>query len=251
VKREPTPLEQFAIEERQRYPGQGNNRFAFAFAQVSRYDRFIRIIHQRHQAAAERFSRNTRECRVIMDATGPGTHEVGPQLAALFDEASELTLELHLEIETFYLFAKILLDKVARFVENNFGAVRSLALDSHDDFTKRLNKYMTAKDLSVPKELPTLSRELKQRIADFRDYQIAHEKSPRTLHYTAWGGENKPPRLALTRIYPLPGEEQQSESGNLDEILFLLDSYMRCLIELVATNRQKSIYAEPSANGAP
>ena len=37
-----------------------------------------------------------------------------------------LTTRLHLEIESFYLFAKILLDKVAHFVEFYFGPGRKL-----------------------------------------------------------------------------------------------------------------------------
>jgi hypothetical protein len=72
------------------------------------------------------------------------------------------------------LFAKILLDKIARAIEFYFGTVP----DSHDDFVKHLDRYVRAKDLSLPRGFKQDLQGLKREISDFRDYQIAHEKSP-------------------------------------------------------------------------
>jgi hypothetical protein len=53
---------------------------------------------------------------------------VPPDIAALMSQSQGLTSDLHLEIESYYLFAKIILDDVARAIEYYFGPHRGLAL---------------------------------------------------------------------------------------------------------------------------
>jgi hypothetical protein len=63
---------------------------------------------------------------------------VPPDIAALMSQSQGLTSDLHLEIESYYVFAKIILDDVARAIEYYFGPHRGLALDSHDGLAKRM-----------------------------------------------------------------------------------------------------------------
>ncbi len=52
--------------------------------------------------------------------------------SAFLDQGPVLFNQLHLEIESFDLFAKIFLDKIANFLEFYFESARGLSLDSHD-----------------------------------------------------------------------------------------------------------------------
>ena len=70
-----------------------------------------------------------------------GRYELTEEDTTEWERQSQLTTELHLEIETFHLFAKILLDHAARFIERYFGKSRGLSLDSHDDLVKRIEGF--------------------------------------------------------------------------------------------------------------
>ena len=122
-------------------------------------------------------------------------------------ESQSLTTRLHLEIESCYLFAKIFLDKVARALEFYFGQAQKLSLDSHDDLVKRLEKYASFKKLVLPDDFLKLAQQLKADISDHRDYEIAHEKSPRTLHATVFDTEGVT-KIASTRFSPTARDQQ-------------------------------------------
>jgi hypothetical protein len=93
-------------------------------------------------------------------------------------ELSQLAKLIYLEIETYYLFAKILLDKAAHFVEHAFGPVRGLSLDSHDKLIRHLAAYVAARGLDCPAEFAAEASALNRRVSHFRDYRIALMASP-------------------------------------------------------------------------
>jgi hypothetical protein len=156
----------------------------------------------------------------------------------LFNRSEELGVRVQLEVESFYLFAKILLDKVARALEFYFGPVRSLSLDSHDDLARRVESYAAARDLKAPVELVEAIQRLKTDVSDFRDYRIAHHKAPRTVRGTMWtpSGET---HMRLTQIYPT-AKDQDAQSGSLEELLRDIDSYLRQIVGLIETNRMRT-----------
>ena len=108
-------LNRFVQTEREIYPGQGNNRFAFALEQPARYERFVRIIVGRYRetSAAVLASQNEIAREFASNFGEPG--RVRPDQLELLERQESINTKLHLEIETFYLFAKILLDHVARY----------------------------------------------------------------------------------------------------------------------------------------
>jgi len=108
---------------------------------------------------------------------------------------------LQLEIESFYLFAKILLDKVAHFVEFYFGQGQGCSLVSQDQFVKNLPTHAALKGIKFTDRFAETMKTLKQDISDHRDYQIAHEASPKTLHGTLFDAEGKT-KIFSNRLYP-------------------------------------------------
>jgi hypothetical protein len=96
-------------------------------------------------------------------------------------------MRVQLEIETFYLFSKILLDKLSNLIERYFGSARSLSLASHDRLVKHINGYLELKHLqSLSERHVDLVREMRERVSDFRDYHNAHDQSnrPRSLSWS-------------------------------------------------------------------
>jgi hypothetical protein len=116
---------------------------------------------------------------------------------------------LHLEIESFYLFAKILLDKIAHALEFYFGLGRKKSLDSHDGLVKNFAQYAEVKCLTLPSDFMTIAARLKTDVSDYRDYEIAHEKSPRRMSGTVFDAEGRM-RIVATSLYPT---EQRSAGG--------------------------------------
>ena len=79
-------------------------------------------------AAAETFHK----AKTDLSATLlPGNNTLSPEQQALSATQHAAHTIIHLEIETFYLFAKILLDHWSRFLAAWFGDVPVASLDSH------------------------------------------------------------------------------------------------------------------------
>ena len=234
-------LGEFIKSERENYLGEDNNRFAFALGQVGRYERFLWIIVGRYRESSTGFRDIQTEMTRLFTGEPGRSYVVSPEGIVLLKRQGHVADRLHLEIETFYLFSKILLDHAARFLETYFGPVRGLSLDSHDVLTKNFEAFGARHGLCATANVAAMLPILKQRIADYRDYQIAHAKSPRTMHMTIWGGD-KEPRLATTRLYPTAKEAEQmkKESENVEALMRVLEQYLTLLTDLIVANRSRS-----------
>jgi len=225
-------LNEFVDAERERFTTVDNNRFAFSFSQIARYAEFIEIIARRQTEAGLKFVANA----VALQAAVPsGDPSLTAEQKRLLEEGHKLTDAPHLEIESCYLFAKILLDKIARSIEFYFGQGRNCSLDSHDDLIKYLGRNSTIKCLSVPARLSELALSLQQDISDLRDYRIAHDKNPRRVLGTAFGLDGKTTMISTT-IYPTPND-RQSQTKDPNDLLTEIGDYIDSVIDLIRTNR--------------
>lgn len=228
-------LHDFIAKHRDRFSVEHSNVFAFSFSKVTRHWHFLEIIFQRYVEASAAFIANTKAMQALMR---PGTHPVSPEQAALHSKGYNLTAAVHLEIESFYLFSKILLDEIAHTIEYYFGPVRGAPLDSHDDFTKNIQKYATNKGIILSDGFADAIMELKNRISDFRDSQIAHEKSPRTMRGTVWGPDGYV-RMASNKLYPKE-TDRQADTESLDGLKVALEDYIGRVIGLIEANENKT-----------
>jgi hypothetical protein len=228
-------LSEFISAHRERFIIEHNNVFSFSFSKITRHWNFLEIIFERYVQTSDAFIENSKALRAL---TLPGTHRVTEEQAALMLAGSGLTTAVHLEIESFYLFAKIILDEIAHALEYYFGQARGLSLDSHDDLTKNLVAYAKAKGLAIPDEFETSVTNLRKRISDFRDYQIAHEKSPRTMRATIWGPDGHV-RMASNKLYPKE-KDQQVDTESLSELKLALEDHVRRVINFIEVNADKT-----------
>jgi hypothetical protein len=229
-------LSEFVSAERSQYHGEDNNLFAFAAGQALRYYDFLSIVMGRYEAASEEFVMKHESFISSLSGT---TGTMSGEQTALLDEIRHLTTEIHLEIESFYIFAKILLDKVAQFVEIYFGQAHKSSLASHDKLTKNWERFRSAKGLDCPSGFSESLVFLKERIADYRDKQVEHLRNPRALKSTSYHRDTGQTKLITIHLYPTE-RDQQVESQELPELMNAIDSYMRQIIELITLNREKT-----------
>jgi hypothetical protein len=229
-------LADFIAVHRERFGEIDTNVFAFAWGKVTRRLEFLAIIEARYLEASSAFIANSEAGRKLVN---PGTHPVTSEQIDLHRAARPIVADLHLQIESYYLFAKIVLDDVARAFEHYFGAARGLALDSHDDFARRLPAYAKAKELSLSSELLAAVTDLRQRISDVRDQKVSHEKSPRTMQGTSWSGSGGA-NIVLLRLYPREKDPQQFNSEELPHLRQAIENYLRLIVACIVANESQT-----------
>lgn len=229
-------LSAFISSERSYFEVEGNNMFAMAFGQVRRYYGFLVLIKARHDRLSDNYRKLSERCMALIP-THSGPAPITKELGAVMEEMSGMSVQFQLEIESYYVFAKIMLDRVAHFIEFIYGPARRLPLDSHDQLTKHFKGYCAAKGLKDFVNVETLLSSLKQDISDYRDYQIAHEKSPRTIRAIAISDAGDASVMA-TKIYPKESDGQvQSQSPAKLELDLL--RYLTEIMALVRANREQ------------
>ncbi|HTE40892.1 MAG TPA: hypothetical protein VK629_08675 [Steroidobacteraceae bacterium] len=230
-------FQKFIGEERLYYENDGTNLFAFSLGQAARYYSFISIILERYRLCGAEYEVETRTFAKLLQAAG--SKELDAADLAMIEKSRRLSALVHLEVESFYLFTKIFLDQLARFIENHFGQVRRMSLDSHDNLGKRFFSYASERNLIYSSDLLDNARRLKETICDYRDYEIAHSKNPRMLHATTFGGASGP-LIARTPGYPKATDKLQTQSESPIELMREVDAYVVLIFRLIAENRAKS-----------
>ena len=128
----------FVDRERGRFEFEVNNRFGIAFSHVNRYLTLMRIISARHHATFAEF----REAeRAETDALAARMRGQPLNAGPFHDRRRELGWQLQLDVESFYMFARILLGRVANAIEYYFGQGRRASLNSHHQLTNNLEEY--------------------------------------------------------------------------------------------------------------
>jgi hypothetical protein len=232
----PLALRDFIASERDSLETRDSNLFGLSFGEVLRYRRYLELVLARYLKAGSDFMTNT---RLIQSKTLPGTHAMTPELLQLHEEGARLSDELHMEVESFYLFAKIMLDKAALAVEFYFGKAKGNSLASHHKLEVHLSGYAAEKGLTVPASFAEAVTNCQNRVSEYRDHGIAHEKSPRTIRGTMFSLDGSSIRMSLNRLYPTE-KDMHLESVPCDELTRELDNYLAQVAAFLETNRGRS-----------
>ncbi len=196
-----------------------------------RYLHFLQIIRARYEAvnplymaALERWHSH--------NWSGPRTMTSEELLEQ--QRMGDLGVELHLEIESFHVFANILLDRIADTVRYYFWRKPKW---SHHQLKLRFHKICASRSLTKkPTNLSEMFSRL-QPIVDYRHDWIVHTSDPNLSHATAWG-----PNKKATILPSVAGKaivEHQPE--DLDTLFSDIDSYITAIVEFFKTNIDKSV----------
>jgi hypothetical protein len=209
-----------------------------SFAQISRYYEFVRIILSRSEDVSQKLQANT---KTLMDSVIPGSgrQALTNDQATLHEDGSRLNSMLHLEIESFYIFAKVLLDKVANAIQFYFGLGRAASLRSHDRLVKNIGSYSQQKGLRLPQDFVATAERLKADIADYRDKEISHQNDPGQMSGTMWDGDGRGTRIAAISLYSNKVSPQK-ESKDLRDLFADIEAYLREVMELITSNEERT-----------
>jgi hypothetical protein len=166
-----------------------------------------------------------------------------PEQVDLMKESDALGTILHLRIETFYLFAKMLLDKLGQAIESYFGQGREASLERHSKLARNLEKFAAQKGLVPPP--PTLMEKIEEageRIADYRDHYVTHPANPRMMLATGVSTETGDTWLMPFHAYPKESEAvfppPRSESPPV--LLKWIEDYVGEVLAYVVANRDRA-----------
>jgi hypothetical protein len=234
-------LYEFIFEERKKYSGNDDNRFAFSFGQAFRYYEYLLLIADRYDKFSLNLTSNIGQLQAEWGAKGG---KVSPNVIRLIEEQCVLSTRVNLEIESFYIFAKILLDKLAQFLQDYFGNVRACPLASHKKLTNNYIRFASAKRIEYPAEFTTILAQLQEHISEYRNKQITHFKNPRSFKGTVFW-ENGETGIQTDYLYPNERElsRQVTRSKPISDLLQLMEQYLQKVIETVQQNREKTRFA--------
>ena len=135
-------LSGFIWTERFQYVDRDNNIFAIYLGQALRYYGFLSIILDRYEKASRNMISISEKSMKLISTQTSEPVRVTVEQGRLMEKSSRLMTLVHLEIESFYLFAKIFLDNVARFIYLYFGQVNRVRTKSHNNLTKNHENYL-------------------------------------------------------------------------------------------------------------
>jgi hypothetical protein len=207
----------FASVERERFDERTYFVRIGALTQVGSLLEFLAISVEDYALARDAFLADVEERRDEMRRHGPGVRRLTDEEVARMDERRRRITVLHFRIETFYVFGKILLDKVAQAIEHYFGQARNTSLARHSRVRRNLEEFARQKGLlAPPARFLEMLDELDRRVVEYRDRYVTHEDSPRTMKATSFiPGEPGVAMISVGRIYPSESELEanvQSES---------------------------------------
>jgi len=162
-------------------------------------------------------------------------------------DMNEVPVLLALRVETFYLFARILLDQIARVVRGAFGSAgtKKVPLSGHTELRKNLACYAAQKGLKpVPDSLTSLIERVSSDIVDFRDDYVTHDAASRRIKATMFDRSTGSVSVVISTLMPREGETEVT-AYTPPELMETIDTYVTAVIDYITLNRK----AERPAGG--
>lgn len=219
------PIRDFHLAERDRFLPARAERIGYALGNALEHFQYCEIIASR---AAELSESHRLAVLALMDLPGDRSHVSEP----VWSRQRRLNILLHLEIQTYYQFAKSTLDRLARAFRVYFGPADTISVDSHKALISNLGEYAEKKGLTQPP--PELLRSgglLLEGLVLYRDKRIVHDSAQASYRGTIFD-----PGKGATIVH-IPGKESkdtkaQSEfitdiQDKLSGFVFLLIGYMQ------------------------
>jgi hypothetical protein len=204
-------LHSFIVSQRNQLPADESNYFGLVFGDILKYHRYVLLIVERYRREGGVFFNRTKARFEQMRQAGPSVHRLTPEEEQEHEEGVLQTTQLHLEIESFFIFTSILLDRITGATQYYFGA-SSGQWKSLEAMKDHLAGYAKNKGLSVPpSELVGLTHWLHRNVSLFRHELLVHKHEDdyraRLSFATGFEMSSGETYLILGLSYPEEGEE--------------------------------------------
>jgi hypothetical protein len=157
------------------------------------------------------------------------------EMATMDAEMGDLLDIAHIDLETFYLFSKTVLERVAQYVELYFGPEPKLSVRTHEKLRANFDEYTTRRGVVVPDELRATLDSVHENIfahqADSATNDSRQAQSPSDLMMAHT--ENRPgPNGATGAVTQL--------SLTTGQLVQVVDAYLRSIVDLVKRNPNRA-----------
>ena len=218
-----------------------------AFGHVLRGYRYLELIHERHVPTAKRYKELLALIFTKMDpAFDGGAITYDDEMATMDAEMADLLDIAHLDLETFFLFAKTVLDRVAQYIELYFGPEPKLPVRAHEKLYSNFSEYATRRGIVVPDGFT-------QSVRDVHDMIFTHQAESATNDARV---AQSPSDLMIAHTDERPGPNGAHRVTRLSlttgQLLNVVDGYLRLVLELIRRNpnrarmlRKRKVRPEP------
>jgi hypothetical protein len=177
----------------------------------------------------------------------PGQVQQGPQVTQFYQQMNQANSALHLEIESFYVFAKILLDRIADTWCFYFNVTLPGLGSSHSRLSRRFTTICA--DRGVPPEpLAEVMARLTTSVVEVRTDVIEHQENPRHIPGTLWDPGKQRVRLVASFLYPeniSSAVSANREVRDPRDVLPELDAYAVGVLGYFIVHATQSIIGKP------
>jgi hypothetical protein len=207
------------------------------------YRDYLKRVLERYEDANSTYLEVRRRVRQRSPKT-PGRHRPSRRVSADMLRLWPLTRDVHLEIESFYVFAKILVGRVADtfalfFLGHLFAGLGS----SHRKLKDRLASICQEKNLR-PGKLTKMAQDLQKRIVDHRTEVIEHLREPRYSPGSFIDANGKI-RIEMGLVSPTDADHEfdTRTTEAPTDLMAALDDYLDAMTTFLRANRDKSVLA--------
>jgi len=196
------------------------NELAASTGHWEQYLDYLGIILERSRVANAAYRREVVDR--IGSMVGADRQSLRSDAQAFLQDRHKRTTETHLEIESFYIFAKILLDRAADTFAFYFGISLRKRGSTHSQLYTKLQGFCAGRDING-RELQARLGDLADRIVSFRTDAIEH-LAPTTLARFTLVHRDEDPKV---HIADRATEDLPAVFERLDEHLVVLLAFMR------------------------
>lgn len=248
-------LSDYIGRERVKFTDVVGNDFAFSWYQVQRYDGFLRMTLDRYNDEVGELTKLTDQYKASIAERREHTRTTAltEEQQELWRQASMQENRVQMDMESFYTFARILLDRIAAAIKFYFGMQRMSY--SFNDFRKRIADIASAEALDLPDEFVTQTGSIYEQVAPFRDKQITHSQAASAWATMIRDDEGKI-RMAAGPLFvrdveekghSLTEDELQKElrrhykvSQDPNELMQKIEEYIDRIVDFIEANKAKT-----------
>lgn len=232
----------FLVNERKYFTNEHGNLLASAFSQAYRYLDFTDLIAVQIEKSFTGFISSNKKYHEMIEQEHRRLRTRDRHLTkkeeAQSRKVSRYARMTELEIESFYVFSRIFLDKTIHILELYFGRRRNCSFESFSGFSSLLNTLQSEHSFQIQPELHQIIPKLTTEIMDVRDKKIIHVKNARMDRMLTW---DKTGRVSIVTGFHNPKPTDKFfRTADVRDLWKLLGEYSDLWINFVVANRQNS-----------
>lgn len=245
-------LAAFISAERDKIRGdEQNNYFGAVFGEITKYYQYLSLTVSRYTPASSLYVASIKKLMRESSLRGDGSWTMTPEEIAEDDARFQQQTALLYELEAFYMFANVLLDRISAATQYYFGlGLTGRQWESFYSMNKHLVGYADAKKLSQPpQELLNTMHWLYNNVSNFRGDFLAHkhtkDRQVRSMMGLVFNNEHGGAYFNVGQMYPKDGETPII-AKKPDELVDYFNTFIKSWVEYLTQNSGQRNLSPPA-----